>query len=165
MKNHRVLISRVSDLSKSVIEVFRCFGLDDLRGQSVVVKPNMLRAALPEECVVTDPRLIEEATRFLVSIGARVTVGDNPMPDPRYPHESDVAEYCGFTRAAQQKYRNIGRFSQKVERCGALLKEFYVSREILDCDRLVSLPKFKSHELTTMTLSVKNHYFQCINLA
>ncbi len=158
MKKHRVIINRVSDLRTSITEAFHCFGLDDLRGQSVVVKPNMLRAASPEECVVTDPQLIEEATGFLVSAGARVSVGDNPMPDPRYPRESDVAEYCGFAEAAQQRFRNIGRYSQKVKRYGGLLKEFYVSREILDCDRLVSLPKFKSHELTTMTLSVKNHY-------
>jgi uncharacterized protein (DUF362 family)/Pyruvate/2-oxoacid:ferredoxin oxidoreductase delta subunit len=122
------------------------------------VKPNMLRAAHPEECVVTDPRLIEETVAFLVSAGARVMVGDNPMPDPRFPHERDVAEYCGFTSAAGHNFRNIGRYSQKMKKPRNLLDEFYVSREILDCDRLVSLPKFKSHELTTMTLSIKNHY-------
>ncbi|KPL14132.1 hypothetical protein AMJ74_03980 [candidate division WOR_3 bacterium SM1_77] len=158
MKKHRVLISEASDLKVSIVEAFRSVGLDDLKKQQVLVKPNMLRPARPEECVVTDPRLIAETVAFLISAGAEVMVGDNPMPDPRIQHESDVADYCGFTQASRHKFRNIGKYPQKVKKPRNLLKEFYISREVLDCDLLVSLPKFKSHELTTMTLSVKNHY-------
>ncbi|MGB7054219.1 MAG: DUF362 domain-containing protein [bacterium] len=158
MKKHRVLIREATDLKVSIVEAFRSVGLDDLKKQQVLVKPNMLRPARPEECVVTDPRLIAETVAFLISAGAEVMVGDNPMPDSRIQHESDVADYCGFTQASRHKFRNIGKYSQKVEKPRNLLKEFYISREVLDCDLLVSLPKFKSHELTTMTLSVKNHY-------
>jgi uncharacterized protein (DUF362 family)/Pyruvate/2-oxoacid:ferredoxin oxidoreductase delta subunit len=158
MKKHRVLIREATDLKVSIVEAFRSVGLDDLKKQQVLVKPNMLRPARPEECVVTDPRLIAETVAFLISAGAEVMVGDNPMPDPRIQHESDVADYCGFTQASRHKFRNIGKYSQKVKKPRNLLKEFYISREVLDCDLLVSLPKFKSHELTTMTLSVKNHY-------
>jgi uncharacterized protein (DUF362 family)/Pyruvate/2-oxoacid:ferredoxin oxidoreductase delta subunit len=158
MKKHRVLIKEAVDLKASVAEAFHDIGLGEMKDQQVLVKPNMLRPAHVEECVVTDPRLIAETVAFLVSSGAEVMVGDNPMPDPRFPSETDVADFCGFTQVSAGGFRNIGKYSQKIEKPDNLLKEFYVSREVLDCDLLVSLPKFKSHELTTMTVSVKNHY-------
>jgi uncharacterized protein (DUF362 family)/Pyruvate/2-oxoacid:ferredoxin oxidoreductase delta subunit len=158
MKKHKVLVREAIDLRAAVNEAFRFVGLEDMRARQVLVKPNMLRPARPEECVVTDPRLIAETVAFLVTSGADVMVGDNPMPDSRFQHENDVADYCGFIQASRHKFRSIGKYSQKVKSPGNLLKEFYISREVLDCDLLVSLPKFKSHELTTMTLSVKNHY-------
>ena len=158
MKKHRVLIRKTVDLKAVVAEAFQYVGLGETRDKQVLVKPNMLRPAQVDECVVTDPRLIAETVAFLLSSGAEVMVGDNPMPDPRFPRETDVADFCGFTQVSAGKFRNIGKYSRKIEKPENLLKEFYVSREILDCDLLVSLPKFKSHELTTMTVSVKNHY-------
>ena len=158
MQRHRVLISEVGELSASIQEVFRVLELRDLKKKRVLVKPNMLRPAFPEERVVTDPRLIAATVSYLVSTGAVVTVGDNPMPDSRFQHEAEIAEYCGFIRASDNTFRNIGKYPQKVRRPKNRLKEFYVSREVLDCDLLISLPKFKSHELTTMTVAVKNHF-------
>jgi uncharacterized protein (DUF362 family)/Pyruvate/2-oxoacid:ferredoxin oxidoreductase delta subunit len=158
MKKHRVLIREAVDLKASVAEAFQYMDLGEMKNQQVLVKPNMLRPAHVEECVVTDPRLIAETVAFLVASGAEVMVGDNPMPDPRFPRETDVADFCGFTQVSAGRFRNIGKYSKKLERSDNLLKEFFVSREVLDCDLLVSLPKFKSHELTTMTVSVKNHY-------
>lgn len=158
MKKHRVLIREAVDLKTAVAEAFQHAELGGMKNRNVLVKPNMLRPAQVDECVVTDPRLIAETVAFLVSSGADVMVGDNPMPDPNFPQESDVADFCGFTQVSAGRFRNIGKYSQKIEKPENLLKEFYVSREVLDCDLLVSLPKFKSHQLTTMTVSVKNHY-------
>jgi len=158
MERHKVVIREVGELDASILEVFRALELEDLKKKRVLVKPNMLRPAYPEERVVTDPRLIAATVSYLVSAGAVVTVGDNPMPDGRFQHETEIAEYCGFIRASGNTFRNIGKYPQKVMRPKNLLKEFYVSREILDCDLLISLPKFKSHELTTMTVAVKNHF-------
>jgi uncharacterized protein (DUF362 family)/Pyruvate/2-oxoacid:ferredoxin oxidoreductase delta subunit len=158
MKKYRVVTKETGELDASILEIFRFFGFNDLRKKRVLVKPNMLRPAHPEERVVTDPRLIAATVSYLVSVGAVVTVGDNPMPDSRFQHETEIAEYCGFIQASGDRFRNIGKYPQKVKRPRNLLKEFYVSREILDCDLLVSLPKFKYHELTTMTVAVKNHF-------
>lgn len=158
MKKHTIIINHNDDLQVSVGDIFDCFGWNDLKTKRVLVKPNMLRAACPDECVVTDPRLIEETVSFLMMAGAEVMVGDNPMPDTRFPNVNDVADYCGFTEASRGTFRNIGRYARKVKRPKNLLKEFYVSREVFDCDLLVSLPKYKSHELITMTMAVKNHF-------
>jgi uncharacterized protein (DUF362 family)/Pyruvate/2-oxoacid:ferredoxin oxidoreductase delta subunit len=158
MRRHNVIIREARDLSMSISEIFHILGHKDLKRQKVLVKPNMLRPAHPEECVLTSPVLIAETVSYLLSNGASVMVGDNPMPDRMLQHEAEIARFCGFTQAAQSTFRNIGKYPKKVKKPHGLLKEFYVSREVFDCDLLVSLPKFKSHELTMMTLAVKNQF-------
>lgn len=155
---HRILVEEGKDLRAAIAKIFETLGPHDLRKKRVLVKPNMLRSANPNECVVTDPRLLKATVAFLLQSGADVVVGDNPMPDSKNINEIEVAQSCGFADAAKGRFRSIGRYSKRVVRKGNLLKELYVSREVLDCDVLVSLPKFKTHELTTMTVAVKNHF-------
>ncbi len=158
MNSHRVIVRKGKSVRASVAEIFGILGPADLRGKNVFVKPNMLRPARPEEHVVTDPRLLAETVEFLIADGAEVTVGDNPVPGSGYKYENEIAEYCGYMEAAGNAWRNIGRYSAKMKKPKNLLKEYYVSREVIDCDMLVSLPKFRCHDLMTMSLSVKNHF-------
>jgi uncharacterized protein (DUF362 family)/Pyruvate/2-oxoacid:ferredoxin oxidoreductase delta subunit len=157
MKNSRVYIKGSGDLKASIATLFRDVGLAKISGKRVFVKPNMLRSARPDECVVTHPTVIAETVSFLLNAGADVIVGDNPAPNKRC-NELRVAEQCGFVEAAYGCFRNIGRYPQKVKHSQNMLKEVYVSREIMDCDIFISLPKFKSHQLTTMSVAIKNQF-------
>jgi uncharacterized protein (DUF362 family)/NAD-dependent dihydropyrimidine dehydrogenase PreA subunit len=158
MKRHKVIIKQVGNLGNAIREIFSTFKLTDLEKRHVLVKPNMLRPARPSECVVTDPRLIAESVSFLTAAGAIVMVGDNPMPNRQFQHETDIASYCGFSHASRGTFRNIGKYPKRLKKPDNLLKELYIAREVLDCDLLISLPKFKSHELTTMSVAVKNNF-------
>jgi uncharacterized protein (DUF362 family)/Pyruvate/2-oxoacid:ferredoxin oxidoreductase delta subunit len=140
-----------------VARAFEEFCAVDLRGKNVLVKPNMLRAAHPDEAIITDPQLIKETVAFLLNHGARVSVGDNPVPTHTHS-EMQIAEQSGFVEASYGRFKNIGQHSTKLDVDCALLKEIYVSRDVLECDILVSLPKFRTHDLTTMTLAIKNQY-------
>jgi uncharacterized protein (DUF362 family)/NAD-dependent dihydropyrimidine dehydrogenase PreA subunit len=157
MKNSQVHIKKSDNLKASIAALFHDTGLEKVSGKRVFVKPNMLRSARPDECVVTHPTVIAETVSFLLDAGADVIVGDNPAPNKRC-NELMVAEQCGFVDAAHGCFRNIGRYPRKVKHPGNILKEMYVSREIMDCDMLISLPKFKSHQLTTMSITVKNQF-------
>ena len=156
MNRNRVYIRNADNLADTIAEIFEILRYGDLGGKRVFVKPNMLKAAQPEEAAVTHPRLISETVSYLARKGADVLVGDNPVPNQQFS-EMKIAEACGFVAAAHGNFKNIGKYSQRVCLRG-LLKEVYVSREILRCDMLVSLPKFKTHDLTTMTLTIKNHF-------
>lgn len=158
MNRHRVIVREGKNLGESIAEIFRLLGFVGLATKKVLVKPNMLRAARPEECIVTSPLLVSETVTFLTTAGAEVMVGDNPAPHSTSWVDNTIAEYCGFVNASGNRWRNIGMYSRKVKKPKNLLKEFYVSREIFDCDLLVSLPKYKGHELTTMSLAIKNHF-------
>ncbi len=157
MKRQRVYIKSINDIDESLVEIFDSFGLNNLSRKRVFVKPNMLRPAEPEEAVVTDPELIAHVVSFLTRAGANVAVGDNPVPNKSYT-ELQVASRCGFLEAAQGRFRSIGKYSKLIKRPDNMLKEIYISKEIADCDILISLPKFRTHDLTTMTLAVKNQF-------
>ena len=60
--------------------------------------------------------------------------------------------------AAKGYYRNLGDATRHVAFDPAYMPEVGVSREILDADILISLPKFKTHGLTVMTGAIKNSY-------
>lgn len=153
---HRVYIRTVEKIADTIAEIFSVLTCTSVRGKKVFVKPNMLKAAHPDQAAVTHPSLISETVLFLQRSGAQVRVGDNPVPNQQFS-EMTIAEACGFIKAAHGTFKNIGKYPKKIRSRG-LLKQVYVSREILECDILVSLPKFKTHDLTTMSLSVKNHF-------
>lgn len=152
----KVYIKEVTKQKDTIGELFEAFGLNDLRNRRVFVKPNMLRIAQPEECIITDPQLIEWTVDYLLKNSARVIVGDNPVPQPL--NEIEVARQCGFFQASRGHFKNIGRYVKKIKLRHKGVKEIYVSRDILDAEILISLPKFKTHELTLLSIAIKNHF-------
>jgi uncharacterized protein (DUF362 family)/NAD-dependent dihydropyrimidine dehydrogenase PreA subunit len=157
MSKYRVYIKSIRDIDESLVEIFDRFELLDLFKKKVFVKPNMLRPAEPEQAVVTDPELIAHVVSFLIRSGARVMVGDNPIPTRSYT-EFEIADRCGYIEAAQGKFRSIGKYTKSIKRPDNMLKEILISKDIADCDILISLPKFRAHDLMTMSLAVKNQF-------
>ncbi|MGB9721364.1 MAG: DUF362 domain-containing protein [bacterium] len=152
----RVYIKDVYDLNQTIAQAFEDFGLKDLNQRRVFVKPNMLRISRPEECINTDPIVIESVVDYLVNNSANVVVGDNPIP--QVVNEIEVSKECGFFDAAKGRFRNIGRYVKKIKLRHKSAKDIYVSRDILDTDLLISLPKLKTHELTILSVAIKNQF-------
>uniref|UniRef100_A0A7C4XKX4 DUF362 domain-containing protein n=1 Tax=candidate division WOR-3 bacterium TaxID=2052148 RepID=A0A7C4XKX4_UNCW3 len=152
----RVIIKEVTELRTSIIEIFEDFGLKELKGKNVFIKPNMLRIAQPDDCIITDPALVRETTSYLLDCGANLIVGDNPIP--QLVDEVEVAKRCGFFEASKGRFKNIGRYIKRIKINHKNLKEVYVSKEILECEILLSLPKFKTHELTGLSIAIKNQF-------
>ncbi len=152
----RVYIKESTEIRNVIKEIFEDFGFGNLDNKRVFVKPNMLRIARPEECIITDPKLIESVVDYLLSYSANVTVGDNPIPQK--VNEIDVAEKCEFLSASKGRFKNIGKYVKKVGISHNKVKNVYVSRDILDAELLVSLPKFKVHALTMLSIAIKNQF-------
>lgn len=133
-----------------------------VRGKSVLVKPNVLRAARPEEAVTTHPAVLRAVVECLRDLGAgRITVGDNPGV-MGYGANEACFERAGLIEASLGTYENIGQ--DAVELPFSLLGDssqvstVSVSRAVLEADVFLSLPKFKTHGLTVITGGVKNSY-------
>lgn len=152
----RVSIKDGVYLNKAINEIFEEFKIGKLENKNVLVKPNMLKIAKPEECVITDPRLIEGVVDYLIKRLANVIVGDNPIP--QNVNEIEVARRCGFLEASRGRFKNIGIYTEKMKLIHNSVKEIYVSRDILDTEVLISLPKFKTHALTILSIAVKNQF-------
>ncbi|MDD5556382.1 MAG: DUF362 domain-containing protein [bacterium] len=154
----RVMIrnARYDDVAGPVEEILEAFP-KAWKGASVLVKPNVLGPWTADAGVTTHPSVIGALVRSLRARGARVMVGDNPGLRG-YAENERSFRACGLLAAADGAYVNIGRNPARVKINSTFVDEIAVSGEILDCDLLVSVPKFKTHALTMITGAVKNTY-------
>jgi uncharacterized protein (DUF362 family)/Pyruvate/2-oxoacid:ferredoxin oxidoreductase delta subunit len=94
----------------------------------------------------------------LESIGpAEIVVGDNPG-FLGYGINEETFRRTGLLEAAKGYYRNIGTEAREMsfpEKFGGRLS---ISRDILETDIVISVPKFKTHGLTIITGGIKNSY-------
>ncbi|MFH0841315.1 MAG: DUF362 domain-containing protein [Bacteroidota bacterium] len=124
----------------------------DVKGKKVLVKPNILADRDPEKCVTTHPVVFEVVIRFLQSKGAEVLAGDSPSIHLRgmKPVKSGIFQVCektgipwiDFTKNPSEKSLPKGR-----------IKIASIAEEV---DLIVSIPKFKNHELVYFTGAIKN---------
>ena len=127
-------------------------------GRSVLVKPNILGAMAPERHVTTHPSLVRAALAALDRRGAaRVVVGDNPGMRV-YGSNEQTARAAGILDAAAGRFVNLGASPVRVPVESAFAQDLAFSREVLEADVLVSLPKMKTHVATGITGGIKNTY-------
>lgn len=123
-------------------------------GQTVLIKPNLLSARAPELAVTTHPELVRQVILQCVRAGAaRIWVGDSPAGQHA---EATLWARTGMTTA--------------VADTPAVLKSWHTQQMPLACEQdvlaipawypevdvVISLPKLKTHALTTLTCGLKN---------
>ena len=123
-------------------------------GQKVLLKPNLLRGFSPENCVTTNPIVVESVCRLLkdYSVG-QITISDSPALGSL----EAVASKAGYDPLKKKYGVKIVPLSDPIPfeseegiphlKIAGCLKEF---------DRIINLPKVKSHCQMTMTLATKN---------
>lgn len=130
----------------------------EIKGKSVLIKPNVLRAAKPEEAITTHPAMVRAVVEKIESMGpASIVVGDNPGLHS-YGANEESFKISGLMEAAKGHYRNIGNDSQTVDFNREFMPSVSLSKIVLDADIVISLPKFKTHGLSIVTGAIKNSY-------
>ena len=140
--------------------VDRAFELfpQNISGKKIVIKPNVLRTSTADEHIVTNPALLRAVVEKIEEMSpAEIVVGDNPGLF-NYGDNENSFEKTGLMVAAKGYYKNLGNTLQHLPFHPDFMPEVGVSREIMDADILISLPKFKTHGLTVMTGAIKNSY-------
>jgi uncharacterized protein (DUF362 family)/NAD-dependent dihydropyrimidine dehydrogenase PreA subunit len=156
---HKVLIhpADYQDCLEAVRRAFELFPLA-VAGRNVLVKPNVLRAARPEESITTHPAVLRAVVECLEDMRpADIVVGDNPGMMGYGANEASFAR-CGLAEASLGRYRNIGLDAVEVPFDPAYGGKVSISRAVAEADVVISLPKFKTHGLTVMTGAIKNSY-------
>ncbi|MBU1340570.1 MAG: DUF362 domain-containing protein [Proteobacteria bacterium] len=156
---HRVMIHPASYTScrEAVDRAFELFP-QNIAQKKVVIKPNVLRASTAQEHIVTNPALLRAVVEKVETLSpARIIVGDNPGLFS-YGDNENSFEKTGLMAAAKGYYKNLGNTTQSLAFHPDFMPEVVVSKEIMDADIFISLPKFKTHGLTVMTGAVKNSY-------
>lgn len=122
-------------------------------GERVLLKPNMLAARDPDAAVTTHPVLVHVVAELVREAGATVLVGDSPGMGSC----QRVAERTGIARAALESGAELVAFDDTVDLPGCgMFKRIALARTYWEADKIINLPKLKTHEMMTMTCAVKN---------
>lgn len=133
--------------------------LPDLKGKSVVIKPNMVeyREGTP---VTTNAAVLSAAIKFAKHLGAaKVTVAEGPghMRDTEY-----LLDVTGLGKACKDNDvpfvdLNIDDLEEMDNSLGFNgITNFFLPKTIVHADAVISLPKMKTHHWVGMTCSMKN---------
>lgn len=122
-------------------------------GERVLLKPNMLSAKKPEQAVTTHPALVRVVAELVREAGGIALIGDSPG----IGGFQRVAEKSGIAAAARESGAELVEFKDVVSMKGTgTFRQIHLSRTYMEADKVINLPKLKTHEMMTMTCAVKN---------
>ena len=121
-------------------------------GSCVLVKPNLLMSKPPEFGITTHPEIVRAVIHLLKEINCKIVVGDGPSVWGKYIENVDeVYEVTGIRKVTQEEGVKLIRFDKRRMR-----NKFPLTVALDECDYLINLPKFKTHEFTLITGAIKN---------
>jgi uncharacterized protein (DUF362 family)/NAD-dependent dihydropyrimidine dehydrogenase PreA subunit len=132
-------------------------GQEVRKGSNVLVKPNMLSATPPKLAVTTHPAIVEATVKWLKTEKANIVVGDNPGSREK-GYGDKAARVTKIAEASLGHYKNLATEAKTVDINLGKTDYAIVSKAFLEADVYISLPKFKTHQLTTLTCSIKNSF-------
>ena len=156
-----VAIERVSDYERGAIREGLVRLLAPLggmkafvgQGERVLLKPNMLSPKPPEKAVTTHPEVLRAVIELVQEAGGVALVGDSPGIGGFVR----VAERSGMLAVVNETGAELTEFAESVEVAGGgAFKRFALARPYLEADKIINLPKLKTHEMMTLTCAVKN---------
>jgi uncharacterized protein (DUF362 family)/Pyruvate/2-oxoacid:ferredoxin oxidoreductase delta subunit len=128
------------------------------RNARVVIKPNLLAPASPEQAITTHPLIIKAVAEYVLERGARPQVSDSPAVGSfeKILKESGIKTALKGLPVEYKEFRDSA-----VIDVGPPFKKIEIAADALDADVLINLPKLKTHTQMLLTLGVKN-LFGCI---
>ena len=118
----------------------------------VLVKPNLLLAKEPEYGITTHPQVVAAVVRILKGINCQVLVGDGPSVwGNQIENVDEVYERTGIKRICQEEGAQLVRFEKRRMR-----EKFPLTTCLDECDYLLNIPKFKTHDFMILTAAIKN---------
>ncbi|MGC8976338.1 MAG: DUF362 domain-containing protein [Candidatus Ratteibacteria bacterium] len=124
--------------------------------EKILIKPNMLSARKPEEAVTTHPAIISAIIEIFK--GKEIIIGDSPANFLR-PIE-EFWEKCGYKEISEKYKIPLKKFENSIFLEIEINKKIYKIPvpSFINEFSIINVPKFKTHNLTTLTLGVKNLY-------
>lgn len=148
-------------VEQAVRDGLRCLGgLTGIVGreEKVLLKPNLLKKADPDQVITTHPSVFAAVGRCLKEYGCEeIRYGDSPAMQSF----QDAARVSKIEQAAKELGIVPGNFMEHTVLKypqGKTAKEFTVSKAITEADGIINICKMKTHALERITGAVKNMY-------
>lgn len=120
----------------------------------VLVKPNLLMAKPPEFGIDTHPEVVRAVIKLLKEVNCEIFVGDGPSVwGSQAENVEEVYRQSGIKRVCLDERVALVRFEKNRWR-----EKFPLTTWLDNCEYLVNLPKFKTHDLMVLTAAIKNPF-------
>lgn len=127
-------------------------------GQRVLLKPNLLTGSRPTQACTTNPAVVYCVAQMVKAVGGQPFLGDSPA----FGSARGVARANGLLPLAEALDLPIVELhGQRYAVESEDFDHFRLSKEAMEADVVINLPKVKSHTQLTLTLGVKN-LFGCV---
>ncbi|MCD6519603.1 MAG: DUF362 domain-containing protein [Anaerolineae bacterium] len=130
-------------------------------GQRVLLKPNLVRAAPPEKAISTHPTVVAAVAKLVREVGGQPFIAESPGG----PYTAGIlrASYrkTGMAQAAEESGAELNFDTRAVQVSHPEAKVLYrldLIQPAVEADVIINLPKLKTHNLSALTLAVKNLY-------
>ncbi|MCM0593354.1 MAG: DUF362 domain-containing protein [Gloeotrichia echinulata IR180] len=128
------------------------------KGDRVLLKPNLLTGSRPGKECTTRPELVYEVAQMVLEVGGQPFLGDSPA----FGSAKGVAIASGYQPVLEALNLPIIDFhGKRYETISENFNHLRLSKEAMEADVVINLPKVKSHMQLTLTLGVKN-LFGCV---
>jgi len=127
-------------------------------GDRVLLKPNLLTGSRPTKECITRPEIVYCVAQLVKEAGGMAFLGDSPA----FGSARGVAKVNGYLPLCEELELPIIEFKgQRYPSENENFQHLRLSKEAMDADVVINLPKVKSHMQLTITLGVKN-LFGCV---
>ena len=127
-------------------------------GDRVLLKPNLLTGSRPGKECITRPEIVYCVAEMVQTAGGKPFLGDSPA----FGSARGVAVSNGYLPLIEALQLPIVEFhGKRYETVNTGFNHLLLSKEVMDADVVINLPKVKSHVQLTVTLGVKN-LFGCV---
>ena len=128
------------------------------KGDRVLLKPNLLTGARPGKECTTRPEIVYCVAKMLQEIGAKPFMGDGPA----FGSARGVAEANGYKPILEALNLPVVEFhGSRYQTVSEEFNHLLLSKEAMEADVVINLPKVKSHIQLTLTMGTKN-LFGCV---
>jgi len=150
------------EVTSSLVRQFELLGGIDKfvsRGDSVLVKPNFIAPRSRCHATQTHPQVLLSLAKLLKDFGAKPFIGDSPA-------WGDVFECVHKLKMEEQLQKLDVPVKQldKPRKCqiGSKQTNVAISSVALEADKIINVPKFKTHQQLIATFAIKN-MFGCVS--
>ncbi|MBW4632543.1 MAG: DUF362 domain-containing protein [Iphinoe sp. HA4291-MV1] len=128
------------------------------KGNRVLLKPNLLTGARPRKECTTRSELVYTVAQMVLEAGGKPFLGDSPA----FGSAKGVAVANGYLPVLEELNLPIIDFhGLRYQTVSEDFNHLLLSKEAMEADVVINLPKVKSHAQLVLTLGVKN-LFGCV---
>ncbi len=128
-------------------------------GNTVLIKPNLVMPKDPAAAATTHPALVRAVAELVTRAGGLPVIADSPGGTQNFDKKTLAGVYrqCGMEDCGAPLNDDFGSTDVPFPG-GARLKAIHAMSAAVSADKIINLPKLKTHVLTTYSGAVKNMF-------